>query len=152
MLWCARARERKKWSRASLPACLQGGCVLAQLGVNTRENSFLIKILHSRVMNYIAQIDFNENSSFFCTPEKFERERVKGGCCAKDKRRRKLLAAARSVYTLLCEKKIAALIIPHLTLRLKKPFVRQLLQQKFQSCSKHGRGVFETKIYTPNFQ
>jgi hypothetical protein len=42
------------------------------------------------------------------------------GRMLEDKRSRKLLAAARCVYTLLCEKKIAALIIPHLTLRLKK--------------------------------
>lgn len=137
---CAREGE-EKMVLGPLPACLQGGCVLAQLGVNMRENSFLIKILHSRVMNYIAQIDFNENSSFFYTRRRKNSRGWKADA-GKDKRRRKLLAAARSVYTLLCEKKIAALIIPHLTLRLKKPFVRQLLQQKLQSSSKHSRGVF----------
>lgn len=122
MIWCAREGERKNGLGPS------AGCVLAQLGVNTRENSFLIKILHSRVMNYIAQIDFNENSSFLHGgTEKNLRGKRR---MLEDKRRRKLLAAARCVYTLLCEKKIAALIIPHLTLRLKNSPIRQPLITK----------------------
>lgn len=78
MIWCAREGERARGKNGLGPSA---GCVLAQLGVNTRENSFLIKILHSRVMNYIAQIDFNENSSFLHggTEQKFEREKADAG-------------------------------------------------------------------------
>jgi hypothetical protein len=45
-------------SRSSQAACLSEQAL-------HEGNSFLIKTLHSRVMNYIAQIDFNEKPSFF---------------------------------------------------------------------------------------
>jgi len=81
-------------------------------------------------MNYIAQIDFNENSSFILQESRSVGEKIRGksGQRRGKKEEEALLMEVRLVYTLLCEKKIAALIISRLALRLERLF-QQLLRK-----------------------